>query len=68
MKLNNTLYAILKWSCMVAIPALAVAYHGLAGIWGFPFPEEISMTANIICTLIGALIGISTAEYYREIK
>lgn len=66
MKLNNSVYDVLKWLCLVAIPLLAVAYQGLAKVWGWPFAAEISTTANIICTLIGGLIGVSTYNYIKE--
>lgn len=59
MILVDGVYDVLKWIALVVIPALAVAYKALAAIWGWPFSEEISMTANIICTLIGTIIGIS---------
>ena len=65
MKLSNKLYDILKWVTMIVIPALATAYVGLAEIWGFPYASEIAKTAAVVCTLLGALLGISTAEYRK---
>lgn len=64
-KLPNSWYDTLKWIVLIVIPALAVAYVGFAGIWGWPYADEISKTANVLCTLLGALLGISTAEYYK---
>ena len=64
-KLANGTYDVLKWVALICVPALAVAYQGLAAIWGWPYPQEIATTANIVCTLLGALLGISTAEYNR---
>ena len=66
MKLNNSAYDILKWLVMIVIPALTTAYVGLAAIWHFPYPEEIAKTSAVICALLGALLGISTAEYRKE--
>ncbi len=66
MKLNNQTYDIMKWICLICIPAIATAYAALAPIWGWPLADAISKTANIICTLLGALIGISTAEYRKS--
>lgn len=66
MKLPDKVYTILKWVALICIPALSAAYTGLAAIWGWPFAGEIAKTAAVICTLIGALIGISTATYYKE--
>ena len=65
MKLNDKIYDILKWVVMVVIPALTTAYVGLSAIWGFPFAEEVAKTSAVICTLLGALLGISTAQYNK---
>ena len=66
MKLPDKVYDILKWVAMVVIPALATAYVGLAGIWTWPFANEVAKTAAVIDTLLGALLGISTAQYNKE--
>ena len=68
MQLPNKVYDILKWIVMIVIPALATAYVGLAAIWGFPYADEVAKTAAVICTLLGALLGISTAQYNKEQK
>lgn len=67
MKLSNNVYDILKWIVMIVIPALTTAYVGLAAIWGFPYAEEIAKTSAVICTLLGALLGISTAQYNKDV-
>lgn len=63
MKLNNKVYDALKWLVIIVLPALTTAYVGLAAIWGFPCAEEVSKTSAVVCTLLGALLGISTAQY-----
>ena len=35
MKLPDKVYDILKWICLIALPALAVLYFTLAKIWGY---------------------------------
>ena len=65
MKLPNRCYDILKWITMVCIPALTVFYVACAGIWGWPYANEIAKTSAAVCTLLGALLGISTAEYNK---
>ena len=47
-------------------PVQTTAYVGLATIWAWPFAEEVAKTSAVICTLLGALLGISTAEYNRN--
>ena len=66
MKLPDKWYDILKWITMIVIPACATAYVGLAAVWGWPFADQIAKTAAIICTLLGALLGISTAQYNKD--
>ena len=66
MLLPNKIYDWLKWIVMICIPALTTAYVGLAAIWGFPYAKEEEKTSAVICTLLGALLGISTAEYNKD--
>ena len=66
MKLNDRIYSILKWFCLVCCPALTTAYVGLDGVFNWGYGDTVAKCSAILCTLIGALIGISTAEYYKE--
>ena len=66
MKLKNHVYDVLKWITLICIPALATFYVALASVWGWPYADQVSKTANAVCVLLGALLGISSAEYYKE--
>ena len=66
MKLPDKWYDVLKWIALICLPALATFYVALSGVWGWPYADEVAKTATAICTLIGALIGISTASYYKD--
>lgn len=65
MRLSDRWYTILKWITLICLPALATAYTGMAAIWGWPYADQIAKTTVVICTLLGALLGISTAEYNK---
>ena len=67
MIIPDKVYDILKWVTMIVIPALATAYVGLAAVWGWPYAEEIAKTAAVVCALLGALLGISTAQYNKTL-
>ena len=43
-ELNNKVYDVLKWMALIALPALSVLYNVLAGVWGWPFANEVSVT------------------------
>lgn len=66
MKLKDSVYDVLKWITMIVLPALATAYVGLASIWSWPYADEVAKTTAVVCTLLGALLGISTAQYNKE--
>ena len=64
--LSDSVYTVLKWVTMIVLPALATAYVGLASIWKWPYADEVAKTTAVICTLLGALLGISTAQYNKQ--
>ena len=66
MKMTNKVYDILKWIAMYFLPALGTLYFALAGIWGFPYGEEIVGTITAIDTFLGVLLGISSAQYNKR--
>ena len=68
MKLNDKVYDVLKWVCLIALPALAVFYAVIAKIWGLPYEAEIPATINAVAVLIGALIGISHLSIKKEVE
>lgn len=59
MRLPDKVYDVLKWVCLICLPALAALYTVLAKIWGWPFESEVPATINAIAVFIGTLIGIS---------
>ena len=66
MKMSNKLYDVLKWIALIALPAIGTLYFALAGIWNFPYGEEVVGTIVAVETFLGALLGISTAQYNKE--
>lgn len=66
MKLSNKLYDVLKWVVLIVIPALTVCYCALAKVWAWPYADEIAKTSAAICTMLGAILGISTAQYNKQ--
>lgn len=64
--MSNKLYDVLKWIAMVFLPAIATLYFALAGIWSFPYGEEIVGTITAVDTCLGVLLGISSAQYNKN--
>ena len=66
MKLNNKVYDVLKWIALILLPALGTLYFALAGIWGFPYGEQIVGTITALDTFLGVILGISKASYNKR--
>lgn len=64
--MSNKMYDILKWIAQILLPAIGTLYFALAGIWGFPYAEEIIGTITAIDTFLGIILGISTAQYKKK--
>lgn len=64
--MNDKLYKILKWIAMIFLPAIGTLYFALAGIWGFPYAEQVVGTITAVDTFLGVILGISTAQYNKK--
>lgn len=65
MKMSNKVYNVLKWIAQFLLPALGTLYFALAGIWGFPYGEEVVGTITAVDTFLGVLLGIASTTYYK---
>ena len=64
--MSNKVYDILKWVALVALDAVGLFYKTIAVIWGLPLGDEVMATCAALSLLIGALIGISSAQYNKK--
>lgn len=66
LKFKNKTYDILKYITQILLPALGTLYFALAGIWGFPYGEQIVGTLTAIDMFLGVCLKISSDNYYKE--
>jgi len=64
--MNNKTYDVLKWIALYLLPAAGTLYFALAGIWGFPYGEEVVGTITAVDTFLGVLLGLSSAQYKKR--
>lgn len=64
--MSDKLYNVLKYIALIALPAAGTLYYALAGIWGFPYGEQVVGTITAVDTFLGVLLGISTATYNKK--
>ena len=63
--LSNKTYDILKFIAQIVLPALGTLYFALSSIWGLPYGEQIVGTITAVDAFLGALLGVSTAQYNK---
>ena len=66
--MSNKVYDVLKFIAQILLPALGTLYFALAGIWGFPYAEQVVGTITAVDTFLGVVLGISSANYNKEVK
>lgn len=66
MKISNKAYDILKWLVVIVIPAVTTFYTVLDNLFGWGMAEIVATISAALCTCIGAIVGISSASYYKE--
>ena len=66
MKMTNKTYDVLKFIAQIILPAAGTLYFALANIWGLPLGEEVVGTITAVDAFLGAVLGISTAQYNKD--
>lgn len=62
--MTNSTFDKLKWTALIAIPALATLIGAVGVIWGLDL-EPIVLTVTAVGTFAGALLGVSSTNYNR---
>lgn len=63
MQFENKVYDVLKWLCLIALPAFALFYKALDGAFGWGVSETVGTVLDALAMFIGTLIGISTKSF-----
>lgn len=64
MILSDKMYTVLKWLLLTVVPALITLISGLGTVYGHD-TTQITAVIGIIATFIGAVVGISNANYAK---
>ena len=65
-KMPSKIYDVLKFICQILLPAIGTLYFALSRIWNFPLAEEVVGTITAVDAFLGAILGISSMQYYKE--
>lgn len=65
MMFTNKVYDVLVWITQILLPAIGTLYFALAGIWNFPYADQIVGTITAVVFFLGTLLGISRKSYRK---
>ena len=68
MRLSNKVYDILKWIALVFIPALITFYGVVGNVLNIPYTDVALTIMGAFDVFMGSLLGISSAQYNKNIK
>ena len=66
MKFDNKVYDVLKWLCLICLPALAVFYTALDNAFAWGYANTVCTVLAALSAFIGSMIGISTKNYRKD--
>lgn len=61
--LGDRTYDFAKKLVQFILPAFGTFYVTLSPVWDLPHSEKVSTTVLALCTFLGAVLGISNAQY-----
>lgn len=66
MKLNDKVYDILKYVALIGFPSV-LTFYGVVGVTlNIPYTQEVLTIGAAFDTMLGTMLGISTANYNKE--
>lgn len=65
MKLNDSVYNVLKWVAILLLPALSTLIAVIGQIWNIPICDPIAQTVTALGVFLGAILGISSIQYKK---
>ena len=66
MRFENRVYDVLKWICLIFLPAVAVLYSAVDGVFGWGYTATVTTIISAVETFLGSMIGISTKSYNKK--
>ena len=66
--LPDSVYTVLKWLCIVFLPAAATCFYALDQIFGWGLASTVCGVIAAVTTCLGTIIGVSSAEYNRGVR
>lgn len=64
--MSNKVYDVLKNIVQIVLPAIVAFISAIFTIWNIPYGTEIAGTISAITVFLGAMLKISSINYYKK--
>lgn len=64
----DKLYDVLKWLVVVCIPSATTFFCVIDKVFGWGYAETVAPISAGACAFLGAILGISTAQYNKRVR
>lgn len=65
-KLPDKVYDVLKWIVIIVIPATTTLFVTFDSVFNWGIGNYVAPISSAVCAFLGAILGISTIEYYKD--
>lgn len=68
LQISSKWYNRLKYVALIALPAIVVFLSTIGDIWDLTWMPKVVATISAVAVLLGALLQVSTNNYWKEKK
>ncbi len=62
---NSKVYDVLKWICLIVVPALNILITTLCALYGWTWGSIVNGTIDAIAAFVGAILGFGANKYKK---
>lgn len=65
---NSKVYDVIKWICLVVVPALNLLISGLCTLYGWTWAPYVIGTIDLVAAFVGAILGFGAIKYQKQLN
>lgn len=62
---NSKVYDVLKWICLIVVPALNILITTLCALYGWTWGGIVNGTIDAIAVFVGSILGFGANKYKK---
>lgn len=62
---NSKVYDVLKWICLIVVPALNILITTLCALYGWTWGGIVNGTIDAVAVFVGSILGFGANKYKK---